>query len=103
MADIHIRRQHQLGLERARKVALKWAEYAEKKFEAQCTILEGDTKDVVQFKRSGVNGTMTVEADHFTVDCKLGLLFGAFKGKIEEETARQLDEAIAKEMKKLAK
>ena len=103
MAEIHLHRQHQLGLERARKVALKWAQHAEKTFDVECTILEGDTSDTVQFKRAGVNGKMIVAADHFTVDCKLGLLFGAFKSKIEIETARQLDEALAKEARKMAK
>lgn len=103
MADIHLHRNHQLGLERARKVALKWAEHAEKKFEVECTILEGETSDTVRFKRAGVNGTMIVAADHFTIDCKLGILFSAFKSKIEEESARQLDDALAKEAKKVAK
>ena len=100
MPDIHIRREHALGLPRARKVALRWAQHAEKEFDVECTVVEGETSDQVLFKRSGVNGTMTVAADHFIVDCKLGILFGAFKGKIEAETAKQLDDALAKEAKK---
>ena len=37
MADIHIVREHSLGLEQARKLAFRWAEVAEKKLEMDCT------------------------------------------------------------------
>ncbi|HJV68301.1 polyhydroxyalkanoic acid system family protein [Ideonella sp.] len=103
MADIHIHRDHTLGLTRARKVAWKWAEHVEQKFEMECTVLEGETSDTVQFKRSGVSGTMIVTADHFQVDAKLGLLLGAFAGQIQGEVSKQLDEALAKEQAKAAK
>jgi putative polyhydroxyalkanoate system protein len=103
MADIHIRRDHTLGLPRARKVALKWAEHVEEQFEMECTILEGDTSDTVEFKRSGVSGQMIVTADHFQVDAKLGLLLGAFAGQIQNEVCKQLDAALAKETAKAKK
>jgi putative polyhydroxyalkanoate system protein len=103
MAQIHIRRDHTLGLARARKVAWKWAEHVEKKFEMECTVLEGETSDTVQFKRSGVSGSMIVTADHFEVDAKLGLLLGAFAGQIEAEVCKQLDAALAKEQAKSSK
>lgn len=103
MAEIHIRRDHTLGLARARKVAWKWAEHVEQKFEMECTVLEGDTSDTVQFKRSGVSGTMIVTGDHFEVSAKLGLLLGAFAGQIESEVRKQLDEALAKEQAKAKK
>ncbi|MBA4261261.1 MAG: polyhydroxyalkanoic acid synthase, partial [Comamonadaceae bacterium] len=54
MADIHIQRQHQLGLPGARKVAWRWAEQAEADFGMTCTYEEGDDGDEVQFSRSGV-------------------------------------------------
>jgi putative polyhydroxyalkanoate system protein len=97
MAEINIQREHALGLERARKVALKWAEHVEKKFDMECTILEGDTSDTVEFTRSGVSGTMNVTATHFDVQAKLGFLLGAFAGQIETEVCKQLDDALAKE------
>jgi len=100
MSDVHIHRDHQLGLARARKVALRWAEHAEKTFDVACTIYEGDTSDTVEFTRSGVNGTMTVAADHFAVDVKLGFLLKAFAGKIETEASKELDKALAKEAAK---
>jgi putative polyhydroxyalkanoate system protein len=91
MPDINIHRTHQLGLAKARKVALKWAEDVEKKFEMECTILEGETSDTVEFTRSGVNGTLVVAADHFDLNAKLGFLLGAFSRTIESEIERNLD------------
>jgi putative polyhydroxyalkanoate system protein len=96
MPDIHIRREHSLGLAKARKIALQWAEDAEKKFDMACTILEGDTSDTVEFKRIGVNGTLVVAPDHFELDAKLGFLLGAFSKTIESEIEKNLDDLLAK-------
>src|SRR5512139_3792828 len=95
MPDIHIRREHTLGLARARKIALKWAEHAEAKFDMAYTILEGETSDTVEFTRSGVNGRLIVAADHFDLDAKLGFLLGAFSKTIESEIEKNLDELLA--------
>jgi putative polyhydroxyalkanoate system protein len=100
MSDLRIHRDHQLGLARARKVAWKWAEHVEKHLDMECTVLEGETSDTVQFTRSGVNGEMIVTADHFELSAKLGFLLKPFIGQIEAEAMRQLDEALAKESKK---
>jgi len=91
MPEIKIHRTHQLGLAKARKVALQWAEDAEKKFDMECTILEGETSDTVEFTRSGVNGTLVVAPDHFDLNAKLGFLLGAFSKTIESEIERNLD------------
>jgi putative polyhydroxyalkanoate system protein len=95
MPDIKIHRAHQLGLAKARKVALQWAEDVEKKFDMECTILEGETSDTVEFTRSGVNGTLVVAADHFDLNAKLGFLLGAFSRTIESEIERNLDTLLA--------
>ena len=96
MPDIHIHRNHELGLGKARKVALQWAEEAEKKFEMECTILEGDTHDTVEFTRSGVKGELRVEAHQFTLDAKLGFLLGAFSKTIASEIEKNLDALLSK-------
>jgi putative polyhydroxyalkanoate system protein len=96
MADIHIHRDHDLGLPKARKVAWAWAEEVEAKFDMECTVIEGQTSDTVEFKRTGVNGTLTVAADHFDLQAKLGLLLGAFSKKIEAEITKNLDTLLAK-------
>lgn len=95
MADIHIRRDHHLGLSGARQVAWKWAEQAEADFDMSCTYEEGEALDEVQFSRSGVNGTLRVSADHFELDAKLGFLLGAFKDRIEGEIVKNLDQLLA--------
>jgi putative polyhydroxyalkanoate system protein len=103
MADLHLHRDHTLGLARARKVALKWAEDVEKDLDMECTIIEGDDEDVLEFKRAGVDGRMIVAATHFDLEARLGFLLKAFAGKIEAEVSKQLDEALAKEEAKAAK
>jgi putative polyhydroxyalkanoate system protein len=103
MPDINIRREHALGLEKARKVAWQWAEDAEKKLDLECTVVEGKTSDTVEFTRSGVNGHLVVAADHFELKAKLGFLMGAFSKTIEKEIEKNLDELLAKGGKTVAK
>ncbi len=95
MANLHIRREHALGLKAARKIALQWAEEVEQQFDMACTYEEGDVDDVVSFTRSGVSGTLLVTADHFDLDAKLGFLLGAFKDRIEAEIVKNLDQLLA--------
>ena len=91
MADINIHRKHALGLPKARKIAWQWTEDVEKKFDMECSVLEGKTHDTVHFTRSGVNGQLTVAADHFDMKAKLGFLLGAFSKTIETEILKSLD------------
>jgi putative polyhydroxyalkanoate system protein len=95
MADIHIHREHQLGLAKARKTAWQWAELAEEKFGMECTVIEGKTSDVVEFKRSGVEGELLVAADSFDLTARLGLLLGAFRPRIEAGIEENLDRLLA--------
>ena len=102
MPDICIHRDHKLGLKKAREVAWKWAEEVEKKFDMECTVLEGETSDTVQFTRAGVNGQLIVAADHFDLNAKLGFLLGAFSKTIEGEIEKNLDALLAKSSAKTA-
>lgn len=95
MPNIRIHREHTLGLARARKIALQWAEQAEEKFEMECTIVEGQSSDTVEFTRSGVSGSLLVESHQFTLDAKLGFLLGAFSTRIESEIEKNLDALLA--------
>lgn len=96
MADINIHRTHKLGLTKAREVAWSWAEEVEQRFDMECTVIEGSTHDTVEFRRSGVNGTLVVADDHFDLRAKLGFLLGAFSKTIEGEITKNLDELLAK-------
>ncbi len=96
MAEIRIHREHHLGLPKARKIAWKWAEEVERKFDMQCSVIEGEFSDTVEFARSGVSGTLVVAADHFDLSAKLGFLLGAFSKTIEHEIEKNLDALLAK-------
>ena len=95
MAEIHITREHSLGLAQARKLAFKWAETAEEKLGMECTYEEGKTSDLVTFTRSGANGELKVTKDLFELDARLGFLLGAFKERIETEIVKTLDQLLA--------
>jgi len=92
--DIHITREHSLGLPRARKLAFEWAQTAEEKFDMECTYEEGHDADLVSFTRSGVNGELKVTKDSFELDARLGFLLGVFKGRIESEIVNVLDDLL---------
>ena len=97
MPDIHIEREHTLGLEQARKLAFRWAELAQEKFDMACSYEEGKTSDLLSFSRSGVNGELKVTPDRFELDARLGFLLGVFKERIESEIGKNLDELLAHE------
>ena len=99
MPDIKIHRDHSLGLAKARKIAWQWAEEVEKKFDMECTVVEGEFSDSVEFTRTGVSGRLVVAADHFDLDAKLGFLLGAFSKTIEAEIQKNLDALLAKHAK----
>ncbi len=100
MAEIRIHRDHALGLKKAREIAWKWAEQVEAKFDMECTVLEGEFSDTVEFTRSGVKGELTVAPDHFELVAQLGFLLGAFKKTIESEIEKELDALLAEKKAK---
>lgn len=95
MADIHITRNHHLGLAGARKLAFRWAEEAEQRLDMECVYEEGKASDVVTFTRAGCNGELKVTKDKFVLDARLGVLLGVFKEKIEKAIVENLDELLA--------
>ncbi len=99
MPDIRIHREHQLGLAKARKIAWQWAEQVEREFDMECTVIEGEFSDTVEFTRSGVHGTLTVAPDHFDLQAKLGFLLGAFARTIEGEILKNLDSLLGQAAK----
>ena len=61
----------------------------------ECTVVEGQTSDTVEFKRSGVSGQLIVAAKHFDLEAKLGFLLGAFSKTIEGEITKNLDALLS--------
>ncbi len=103
VADIRIHRSHQLGLPKARKVAWQWAEAVEKRFDMECTVIQGQGGDTVEFTRPGVTGRLLVGADHFDLEARLGFLLGAFSKRIETEIEQNLDALLASSAKAQAR
>ena len=95
MAEIRIHRPHRLGLAKARKIAWQWAEDVEQRFDMECSVLEGETSDTVEFARPGVSGRLIVAPDHFDLEARLGFLLGAFSKRIESEIEQNLDALLA--------
>ncbi len=91
MADLHILREHSLGLPEARKIAFQWAENVEKDFGMTCIYEEGDVEDEVCFTRSGVQGSLSVTQSKFEIKARLGVFLDAFKSSIEREIVQTLD------------
>lgn len=94
MADIHLEREHALGLQEARRIAVQWAKQVEVEFGMECTYEKGHAGDLVSFSRSGVHGTLAVTKNNFEIDARLGFLAGAFKDRIEAEIVKHLDALI---------
>lgn len=94
MANLHIEREHSLGLDGARRIAQEWARQAETDFDMTCSMEETPDGDCVHFSRTGAKGTLTVSAQRFELDAQLGFLLGAFKERIEGEIGRKLDELL---------
>lgn len=94
MPDLHIARDHTLGLEGARRLARAWAASAEEKLSMSCDYQEGPAEDCITFSRSGASGELRVTAERFELDVKLGFLLGAFKDRIEHEITRNIDRLL---------
>lgn len=96
MSDVQFQQAHNLGLPKARELAQRWADGAAAKMGLTCKHQEGADKDVIEFERSGVNGTMTVTANSFDVSIKLGLMMKAFKPMIEAEITKNVSRMVEK-------
>ena len=91
MADLHILREHALGLDEIRRIAFDWAELAEKDFGMRCVYQEGKTEDELFFTRSGVRGHMLATPDKLEIKIELGILLRALKSSVEYEIVKNLD------------
>jgi putative polyhydroxyalkanoate system protein len=88
MATIELKRDHTLGLKKARQAAQRVADEMQREFGMDC---EWDG-NVLRFSRTGVTGELVVDRGHVELHAKLGFLLTAFKGRIEETIHRNFDE-----------
>jgi putative polyhydroxyalkanoate system protein len=101
VSDISIKRAHNTTVTEAKKVADKVADKLAKDYQLKSSW----AGDVLNFARSGVNGSLAVTAKDIKVDVKLGFLMAAFKGPIQkamEENLEKLLKPVAKEVAKTA-
>ncbi len=90
MADITLKRTHKLGLKGAKVAADKMADKLSEKFD-----LAGEWKgNVLNFSRSGVNGTLAISETEMALEVTLGFLLKAMKGPIEKAVNEQLDKVL---------
>jgi len=95
--DIHIERQHSLGLSEARTIARQWMRRTEESYGLAWSYDEGEAGDVARFTRAGIDGAMEVGADRLALRATLGAFYGSFAGLIEERLRRKLDELLQRE------
>jgi putative polyhydroxyalkanoate system protein len=86
--SIDIRHSHSLPHAKARKAVEEVAKKLAERFEFDYA-WDGDD---MHFSRSGVDGTIALLPKELQVTAKLGFLASAFKGPIEKEIRRVLDE-----------
>ena len=94
MPDIHIERNHTLGLPAAREVARRWVQQAEQDYGLECSYAEGERGDVAKFARAGIDGNVEVTADSLTLTATLGFLFASFSEQIEQRLNQSLDKLL---------
>ncbi len=92
MANIHIKRQHHLAHDEARKRVEEIAMDLKKKLNADYA-WKGDS---LQFKRSGASGSIELGVDSIELNVKLGMMLAPMKGKIESAIREKLDLALQK-------
>lgn len=91
MADISIVQEHQLTPDMARAAAQKVADKIAAEYGLDC-VWQGD---VLHFSRSGVQGSLTLEAHQAAMNIKLGFLMSAFASTIEAKVAEKMKKVFS--------
>jgi putative polyhydroxyalkanoate system protein len=85
-ADISITQQHALSLQQAKDAAQQVAE----RMAAEYEMSPQWEDNVLRFERSGLEGTLIVEAQQVQVDITLGGFFKSFAPMIEDKISRNI-------------
>lgn len=91
MADIDIKRAHNLGLKAARAAADHMADHLGKRF----GLAGGWTGNVLSFERPGVTGSLAVDDKDLRLVVNLGFLLRAMRPSIERAVNEELDALFA--------
>ena len=99
MADIDIRRSHEMSMKDAREAAEKMAAHLGRKFG-----LKGDWEgDTLHFDRPGVQGSLHLTPRHLKLTVKLGFMLTLMRGPIEQAVQEELDKLFAEHGKSAEK
>ena len=90
MANINIRRQHNLGRSVARQKVEEIANSLQDKLNAKWS-WDGDS---LTFQRSGASGSVDVGDDFVEFKVKLGMLLTPMKGVIENAIQQQVEKSL---------
>jgi putative polyhydroxyalkanoate system protein len=91
MSAIHITRSHNQDLDHAKAYAEEIAESLSEKFGVKYQW----QNMTIKFKGAGAKGSMNIEHSHVEVNMDLNFMLRPFKGRIEQEINRHLDEFCA--------
>lgn len=93
MPDIRLRRRHGLGLAAARRRAEAVAEELERDHAHLVQSVDwNDEGTRAEVRGRGFRGRFTLSEEEVGIDVELGLLARAFRGRVEQTLAAQLDE-----------
>lgn len=87
MSNIRICREHNRTHQEARAAATEVAEDMAQRYGVEYHWHD----DCLHFTRSGVDGTITIDAKQIEISAKLGFMLGMLKGPIEEHVNQHLD------------
>lgn len=92
MATISLRKKHSKPQTEVKAMVDDLAQSLGRRYDAT-TRWEGD--NTVLIKHARLNGRLEIHKNEVVVEVKLGMLAGAFKGTIESELRRALDEKLS--------
>lgn len=88
MSTISITRSHNLSAAKAKQAAEQLAKDLDEEYGLEH---EWADKHHLTFERSGLSGELLLDKKHVTVNVKLGMLFWAFKPRLEQEIHAYFD------------
>ena len=99
VSQILIRRRHSLTRGQARRVANAVAEELATDYGVQSSW----TGDSLHFKRTGLDGTLRLSSQEFTLDVRLGFVLAAFRDRISEAIRSRLELTLSRDQSRSAR
>ena len=91
VATIQIRREFTMPRKKLRKKLEELAANMQDKWQLDC---QWQSKNCLDFQRSGAKGTIEIHKHELELNAELGMLMSAFKDTIEEEINKFIDQHV---------